>query len=288
MNKIDYHFIGPLFEDHTVDLDILITTLNNLNRALSRSYLDVVRPHGVIKNAQMTKLEKENFIFTAELPLGQSWFQSVRAGTLNSERAVTRFLETILPPYERAKERGLEKSSNLAKEALDIQDNIKNESITPIPFEAFSNGNETNHFGEKSIAKYQSRMVSPMIHLGTDNNLELTIHTENVDHRLNFDSNTSKNFHSIISERSIGAPVVFRGNIKFIHSDKHSGDFYNTITHRMSRLKVISESDFLEIHPYTVGQEIEFIGSPVIEYGTIDKIAGDIYFIKFLRELSSD
>ncbi|SDL05480.1 hypothetical protein SAMN05660337_1921 [Maridesulfovibrio ferrireducens] len=285
MKGIDYHFTGPVFENHTVSLDILTTTLDSLNRALSRAYLDVHRHGGVIKNAQMNKFERENFIFTAELPLGQSWFQSIRAGTLNAEKTVERFMSSILPPYEKAKERGLERSISLARQAHTVKENIYNESLTAQPFENFlQDGDTSNNFGQKSIAKYQSKMVSPMINLPLDNKLELTMHG-NKTHTLEFDGRISKNFHTLISSRDIGNPVIFQGNIQFIHANRHSGDFYNTITHRTSSLRVTSNEDFMEIHPYTKGQTIQFIGAPVIEYGTIDRIAGDIYFIKFLREL---
>ena len=285
MKGVDYHFVGPLFEEHTVNLDILTTTLDGLNRALRRSYLDVHRSGGVIKNAQMNKLEKENYIFTADLPLGHSWFQSVRAGTLNAEKAVERFMGAILPPYEQAKKRSIERSVNLARQAHNIKENIHNESLTAKSFESFmQEGDKDNNFGQKSIAKYQSRMVSPMVHLPLDNKLEITIHGSQT-HKLEFDGRVSKDFHTLISKRDIGYPVVFQGNIKFVHADRHNGEFYNSITERTSNLRVVSDEDFLAIHPYTRGQNIQFIGAPVVEYGSIDKVAGDIYFIKFLREL---
>lgn len=238
MKGIDYHFTGPLFEEHTVNLDVLTITLDSLNRALSRSYLDAHRPGGVIKNAQMNKYERENFIFTAELPLGQSWFQSIRAGTLNAEKAVERFVGAIIPPYEKAKERGLERSISLARQAHDVKQNIHNESLTAQPFDDFlKEGENINNFGQKSIAKYQSKMVSPMVNLPLDNKLELTIHGKDT-YELEFDGRISKNFHTLISSRDIGKPVIFRGNVQFIHANRHRGDFYNTITRRTSNLKV--------------------------------------------------
>ncbi|MBV5343716.1 hypothetical protein JZU68_08995 [bacterium] len=75
-------------------------------------------------------------------------------------------------------------------------------------------------------------------------------------------------------------PAIYRGRIQSLDRKNLSGKFENIENRRTSLLRMITEADFLEVHPFLgdIG-DISFIGCPLIEFGSLEPNSGDVYFL---------
>ena len=140
-------------------------------------------------------------------------------------------------------------------------------------------------YGEKSILKEIDQILSIIrAEKFGDNYFDLSL-DPGQKKTFSFDRNRSNNFSSIIRKRSVGNPLVYKGTIRALDTVTKIGKFINSGTKKTCNILFSSSTDIISIREFLGDQkEILFYGSPVIEYGSYDLNAGDIYFLMLAPE----
>lgn len=84
--------------------------------------------------------------------------------------------------------------------------------------------------------------------------------------------------NKVVNQRTLSDPVILLGVFRGGDIKNKKGKFDNRITGKTSNLLFATEEECIELNKYS-GSSISIIGCPVVEYGTYDTEAGDIYFL---------
>ena len=137
-------------------------------------------------------------------------------------------------------------------------------------------------YGDRSIVKEADQLISIIRSKSIDNaSIDISIRTSGQGlKKYSFDKNISQNFHKIVSNRSLGKPLIYSGKIVSLDHKNKKGKFLNQANEKQSTILFSNSDDFFKAHPFLGQSEyMTFIGCPFLEYGTYDLSAGDVYFI---------
>jgi len=267
----------------------LSKTLSCLQGAIDRAYLD--NKHGnVWKYARMSSDDYPVTEFLVQPPEeGGYILKFVSTFSVPGNEIFNRLKSAIFPPYEKVMEEGeievvrykekiVERKAQLHQKGFEIE---SYEGIMTRPGRQM-----IRRYGDRSIVKEIDQMLAPVRASSQGNNIiELTFHGEN-SIKFSFDKIKSQRFHLIVSQKDLGEPVIYKAKVRSLDNQTLKGKIFNVDSRKEASVHFFDEEDFLKVHPFLARkeEEMQFIGSPLIEYGAFDPNAGDIYFLDLFSE----
>jgi len=188
---------------------------------------------------------------------------------------------------ERVLRQGEDVTSSMSQQVEDRINQINRGIVEPKDFLSF-----VNDPGEGVVRTYADRSINREIdqilsiirsrHSG-ESFIEIEISGTGTA-KYEFNKFKSERFHSVVSRRDVGNPVIYVARVRQLDRDRLNGKVINLINNKMMVMNFLHENDFVKVHPFLGNsKEMTFIGAPVIEYGAFDPNAGDIYFIDILK-----
>ncbi|MBD3886549.1 hypothetical protein IFO70_33285 [Phormidium tenue FACHB-886] len=285
MSFVEIHFDGDFAYNHQVSLRNLSRTLESLQSAIDRAYLD--NKHGNIwKHARLNGRDYELTNFLVQSPEeGGYILKFISTVEKHGRDIVDRIVSAVLPAYEQAMSDGeIEidkyKTKIVDRKAQLLQDLSAVESYQGI-LRRQPNKDMLRQYGDKAIVKEIDKMLAPVkAERSGENSIELTFGDEN-NTRFLFDKTISERFHSVVSQKDLGMPIIYRATIRSLDNRTLKGKVYNLDSGKEAYIHFQSTEDFLKLHPFLARKEeqVQFFGCPIIEYGAFDPNAGDIYFL---------
>ncbi|WP_143089466.1 hypothetical protein [Marinospirillum celere] len=199
---------------------------------------------------------------------------------------VDRISSALGPAMDRVLQEGEEVSDSLQQQVTNRKNQIENGVIEPSSFQYILE-NPGNHvvrgYADRSINREIDQVLSMIRSQSSgDSLLEITAEGSRTE-KYQFNRFRSVRFHSIISKRQIGEPVIYVARIRQLDRQLLNGKIVNQENDKTLTIRFADDSDFLKAHPYLGNNdEMVFIGAPIIEYGAFDPNAGDIYFIDLM------
>jgi hypothetical protein len=199
---------------------------------------------------------------------------------------VDRISSALGPAMDRVLQEGDEVSDSLQQQVTNRKNQIEKGLIEPSTFQHIVE-NPGQHvvrsYADRSINKEIDQVLS-MIRSRTSGDSVLEITTEGSrTENYQFNRFKSERFHSIISKRQVGEPVVYVARVRQLDRQLLNGKIVNQENDKTLTVRFADDSDFVKAHPYLGNNdEMIFIGAPIIEYGAFDPNAGDIYFIDLI------
>jgi hypothetical protein len=282
MNRIQIHFDGDIATNHQVTMRTLGRTIFHLQNALDRAYIE--NKYGSIwKHARMRALDYEESSFLVQEPAEGGYVLDFLANNDVTKKIVDRLATAITPAIEQAMQQGEEIVESLSQQIETRKMQIDKEIIDPKSFEQLienPSAKVVRGYGDRSITKEIDQILSIIRskHSGESTFELVTNGTKS--HKFTFNKNTSDRFHSIVSKRGLGEPVIYIAKVTSLDFKNRSGKILNVINEKNANIHFSDGESFHKAKEYLgTNSEMTFIGCPLIEYGAFDPQAGDIHFI---------
>ncbi len=275
---VKLHFDGDIAAGHQIPIRVLGQSLLHMQKAIDRAYLDI-KYGGVWKNARMKSEDYEISEFIAQAPQEGGYIFDFFSSIRDSARIVDRVSSAI----NEAKAQASLQIELIKDQAVDLKQKLESKLIKPIGFQTFfrnKNNEIIREYGDRSIAKEIDQVVAPLRQdYSGDSNLVLVL-AGTSSQKFEFDRQTSNRFHQVVARRNLSKPLIYRGKLKVLDKINLRGKFENTENNKISIIHFGCIDDLLKAHPF-LGTEAEmvFIGSPIIEFGSIEPNSGDVYFL---------
>lgn len=283
---ITIHFDGPIATDHSVQLRTFSKTLDNLQNAIDRAYLDV--KYGTIwKNA---RLKDEDYQFTDFLvaQTREGGFITDLFGGNGGEKIVTRIHQALAPAYERATKRAEQEHERLVDLAENRKKLFQAGAQRPTDYKKLveePDKKQTTAYGDRSIAKEFDQIASAIRARDGDGSfIEIDLYAGKPFPKMIFDGNTAKAFHNIVSFRTLGDPVEIPITLRALDSGHgvSKAKAFNLISKKDFNLHIHTDRGFSSLRKFLKKRSpppFNIIACPILEYGAFDPLAGDMYFI---------
>lgn len=280
MSTLHLHFDGDITRNHTVSLRTLGRSLHHLQGAVNRAHLDV-KYGEVWKNA---RLSAEDYIET------ELWSRPPRDGGFiiefveNSPRiknTLKRIIGAISPAVEKSRAQALVNAGSLVQQAAQRDHQVSLGIITPETYENYVPNASQHPYGDRAINKEIDQLISVVRHPNAGRSTIEIIVDADRPIPFKFDRVSSENFHSMVSNRHLGEPLIFQVKVTELDSANKSAKVINVITERTVKLNYSSEVEFEQIKKYLgAAVSMTFLGSPIFEGGAYDAKGGDVFFIR--------
>lgn len=281
MAKISFHFDGGIAQDHKISLRTLSRSHVHLQSAIDRAYLDV-KYDGVWKGARLKTEDYSETDFICLRPENGGYITGFVSTLPYANRIIDRIRAALQPAVDRAIEDAELEAQNYENALDDRNAQINAGIIQPRDFnDVLLNPDETviRAFGDRSIVKEIDQILTVIRAHPDDSELEITLDGAN-QYVCKFNKDSGSAFHRIITERGIGLPVIYRGQIRSLDAKYLSGKFINSDNKRTHNIFLHNRQNFQAIHPFLATRaEFTFIGCPAIEYGAFEPNSGDIHFL---------
>lgn len=286
MSRIVIHFDGDIASEHKISMRNLQKSLSHLQSAIDRAYLDI-EYGGAKKHARLliSDYQKTQFMTSASQEGG--YILNFIADTTIGKRIVDRVSSALRPAIEKAMESGERQTTNFAEQIETQKSQIAQSILIPTDYKQLIDHppeQVTRNYGDRAIVKEFDQIASIIRSSNTSENsiVEFEMNGERTD-TFKFDKTISKNFHSVVSERIIGNPVIYKVKVTSLDHTNLKGKILNNISQKEANIHFASEADFFKIKDFLGSKEfIDIIGCPLIEYGSFDPTSGDIYFVNLL------
>lgn len=282
MNRIQIHFDGDIAINHQVSMRTLGRTLNHLQNAMDRAYIE--NKYGEVwKHTRMKGTDYKESEFLVQEPNEGGYILDFLAKNGVTKRIVDRIASAVTPALEQAMQQGEDVTRSLT-EQIDIRKmQIAKGIIEPIEYEQLVNNPSPQiirKYGDRSITKEIDQILAIIRSKNSgESTFELVTHGS-VSNKFFFDSNISKKFHQIVSKRSLGDPVIYKAKVLSLDFKNTNGKISNMANDRTANIHFNNEASFMKAKTFLgMDDEMMFIGCPLIEYGSFDPQAGDIHFI---------
>lgn len=282
--KVQIHFEGDITEEHQLPVRTLGKCLVHIQNAFDRAHLDLKYENGVYKYARMkTEDYKQSELWVA-VPQEGGYIANLFSRSKKTKETADRVSSAINQVLEESEDIYHPIKHQIDSKKVQVLKGI----ATPGSFSSFSSENDpeiVRKYGDRSVAKEIDEILTIIrSDYAGESNVEISI-TGTSTKIFDFNKNKSIKFHKAITKKSIGKPVLYKGQLQSLDRKNLMGKFVNGENNRTSLLHIMNETDFLKIHPYLgdIG-EIEFIGCPLIEFGALEPNSGDIYFILLYSE----
>lgn len=284
--SINLRFSGTLAPDNSVSMRALSKSLFNLQKAVDRSYLDIER-NGLLKNEKMHKRDYERVVLYFRSVEQRSFGIGFREAFPTLKDVFDRLGRAINPPYEEAKSQSDLELSKYLKQVDSKKSDLENGDLEIKSYrELISSPSEQviRQFSERAIANYINQMLVPVRKDSGNGAIELKIEG-NQSYSFDFDQRTSKRFNKITRIRSLDQPTIVTATMIEMNNQTFMGKIYNVDTKKDSRIYFKGFDDFEKLASFVSrkGEEFKFIGAPILEYGSRDLYAGDIFFLDLER-----
>lgn len=279
MSYLHLHFDGDITKNHTVSLRTLGVSLTHLQAAVNRAHLDI-KYGEVWKNARLK---------TEDYDLTELWSRPPKEGgyiidfindSPNIKKTLTRIINAVTPAVEKSKSQALTTAGTLAQQSVLKSQQVSLGIFKPQSFESYMPTASQNPYGDRAINKEIDLLISVVRAPNSGNStIELGIGGDQSS-TFKFNRTQSENFHSLVSKRVLGDPLLYSVKVMELDSTNRSSRVFNIATERQIKLHFADEANFNLIKPYLgITAPMVFIGSPIYEGGAYDAKGGDVFFI---------
>lgn len=291
-NLISIHFDGPIAANHAVHLRTFSKTLGHIQTAIDRAHLDI-KYGNIYKNARLKEEDypKTDFLLQQTREGG---FIADLLGDKDSGDVVRRIHNAVLPAYEQSKAVVVSDQPKLVDLATERQKHYKSGAQEPVLFaELIDNPGpaQTRAYGDRSIVKEFDQIASAIRARDGDGSVvEVDLYAGNALPKLVFDANTSKNFHNVVSVRTLGDLVQISITLRALDSGNggiSKAKAMNLESKKEFNLHIHTDRAFGSLRKYLKKRNpppFTIVACPVLEYGAFDPLAGDMYFIAIVAD----
>ncbi|SYZ57864.1 hypothetical protein CPBF367_41470 [Xanthomonas arboricola pv. juglandis] len=288
-NRIIFHYDGPIATDHKVTLRTLGSTLNHLQSAIDRATIEL--RHGQVR--KHARLRTDDYPF-ADFIVGEPQDGGYILNLINSGplRIVDRITAAMDRAFREASSESLNFTESLASQAERREIAVHAGAQRPI---ALSNSEVVNQNPEARQLRYADRAINREIdqvlaQLRVDryegSTLELILAGTNTSPAYLFDREKAQRFHHVVAERTLGDPLLLEVRLRALDGGSKSRYPVGKAIHVESGLTFglhfRSSDSFNSVVGYMRSGDapiVSIIACPIIEYGTFDSQAGDMFFI---------
>jgi hypothetical protein len=288
MSRIRIHFIGEIAVGHTISMRSLGKSLSHLQSAIDRAYLDL--KYGAIwKHARLHSEDYQEIQFVTGISQEGGYILDFLADTSVGKKIVNRISTALSPAIDRAMEGGTQKIADFSEQIEMRKHQITHSILIPAEYEVLPNNppeQVTRKYGDRSIVKEFDQIASIIRSSNTsdDSKIEFQLNGDRNETFI-FDKQVSKNFHSIVSEKIIGEPIIYLVKIKSLDHGNMKGSIHNVFSKKDANIYFVNEEQFFKALPFLGSKvPVKIVGCPLIEYGAFDPKAGDIYFLDILQD----
>ncbi|MQA55624.1 hypothetical protein [Pseudomonas piscis] len=279
MSYLHLHFEGEITRNHTVSLRTLGQSLHHLQGAVNRAHLDV-RYGEVWKNARLSAEDYAETELWSSAPRDGGYIIEFFQNSPRIERTLKRIVSAVTPAMEKSRTQAMTNARSLAEQSALREQQVKTGIIDPESYENYIPTASQHPYGDRAINKEIDQLVSVVRHRNAgQSTIELIVGTD-TPQPFKFNRVSSENFHSLVSRRNLGDPLIYSVKVTELDSANKTAKVINVVTERMVKLQYKSEIEFEMIKRYLgVDVPMNFIGSPVYEGGAYDVKGGDVFFI---------
>lgn len=292
---IMFHFDGPLVEHHQISLRVLGSTLTSLQSAIDRAYLDITY-EGVWKYARLKKTDYPHVDFIVGQPRDGGYILDIfkEAG----QQIVRRIYEAVDAVTEADYQEGIDDLQRLSAQVQTRQDQLKTgvwQGRSLADYQSNPGQNIDRKYGDRSIGKEIDQLLIPIRRPQPEgespNTLELEFKFDGArPYTFKFDQSSAHAFHSKISRRELGEPLLYTGTLQAIDRgnqfSKPKAKFTLSGSNRIITVHMSTEEEYQTLAPHMQGRhEIAFYACPILEFNSFDSNSGDIFFISLATPL---
>lgn len=288
-----FRFDGPITENNKVSLRTLGKTVDHLQSALDRAYLDA-KYKDVFKYQKLKEIEYQDVEFIIMPPEEGSYIQEAIAKISNatSRGIIARLNSALTNAYEKTNEQDETSSISIRDQATQRQQVFHATKLaqTYDDFVAQEINQLSQAFGERSINKEIDQILSL---IRNDKNagsvFEISLFDSKQGPKFTFDQERAARFHRVVSERRIGKPLLLEIELRSLDAGKSGtpaqGKAKNLASGKECSMHIPDPKVFgkLSQHLRKVKRKrLQVVACPVYEYDAWDPKAGDVVVIAFL------
>ena len=283
MSLVQIHFDGDIAVNHQVSMRTLGKTLTHLQNSMDRAYLE--QHYGQLwKFAKMRQEFYSEVELLVQEPKEGGYVLDFLSSNPVTKAVINRVSSAVNGAVEASKQAGLDKATKIEDSLSTRITQVESGILVPKDLQTMiDNPDESviRRYGDRAISREIDQILSIIRagHAG-DSTFELFLSGDR-SAKFEFNKESAGRFHSTVSRRELGEPVLYTATISSLDRHNNNGKIYNLITEKVANIHFFNE-DFLEMAMpfFQDKKEMVFVGSPLIEYGAFDPNAGDIYFIK--------
>lgn len=279
MSYLHLHFDGDITRNHTVSLRTLGQSLHHLQGAVNRAHLDV-RYGEVWKNARLTAQDYEQTELWTRPPSEGGYIIEFFEKSPRLKQTLTRIVSAVSPAVEKSKTQALANAGSLANQSALREEQVRLGIIDPQTYEKYIPTASQHPYGDRAINKEIDQLIGVVRHKNAGQSTVELIVCADIPIPFKFNRVASENFHSLVSKRNLGDPLIFSVKVTELDAINKSAKVINVVTDRMIKLQYRSDIEFELIKKY-LGEQVlmNFLGSPIYEGGAYDAKGGDVFFI---------
>lgn len=287
MATIQIHYDGDLVENHRVSLRTLGKTLVHLQSTMDRAFLEM--HYGRLrKHSRMQQQFYKDVELIVQDPRDGGYILDFLSSNEKTKKVIDRVSAAINSAVEKSKQEGLSNSQSIADSLVTKKMQVDKGIIIPKELSDLLDNPDKNvirKYGDRAVVRELDQVLSIIRSKEAgDSTFELFL-SGSSSAKFEFNRISAKKFHSTISQRELGDPVIYEADVTSMDRKNLNGKIYNPVTETASNIIFNDEQSFQETVPFFDKKvPMKFIGSPFIEYGAFDPFAGDIYYIPVALE----
>lgn len=289
---IQIHFDGPITNEHAVTLRTLSRTLDHMQSAIDRAYLDVKYGH-VWKHARLKGDDYSQTDFLLGRPRDGGYILDMASDV--GGPIVKRIKQAVDGVFQAPVEEGMAEAARIKAQLQGRREQLDNQIIIPRTYAEFLKQPDAlviRPYGDKSINKEIDQILALIRNKEyAGSTLELGFSGDKIQtQNYVFNQEKASQFHEKVSQRFLGEPIICEGILRSLDRGNQfagrKGIFKNATTNRDVTLYIAKGDDFDELVKY-LGEnapEVKILACPIIEYGAFDPKGGDLVFVGLWEE----
>jgi hypothetical protein len=290
--SITVHFDGPIVtEDHQVTIRTLGKTLDHLQNAIDRAYLDL-KYGNVLKHQRLKRDEYKDVDFIALSPREGGFIMEMVSAI--GKPIADRISSAVQTAFERDVAAGELEHRRLLDQA-EMRERVYQTTREAQPFDEFvarEEGHLARAFGDRAIVKEIDQVLSLIrLERHEGSSVELSTYGTRTHPTLTFDGPRAARFHAVVSERRVGEPILLTIELRSLDAGRNNqvahGKARNIATGKEFNFLVPSPRVFDRLAKYLSSRRrraVNVVGCPIYEYNAFDHNAGDMVLIDFTGE----
>lgn len=285
MSGIQIHYDGDIAENHQVSLRTLGKTLTHLQSTLDRAYLEI-HYGNLYKYAKMHHSFYEAVELLVQEPKEGGYVLDFLTSNPVTKQVIDRVNEALNNVFNQMKSNGMQNATDIQKSVeTKVAQTVSGKLVPKTYDDLLKNPDKaiTTKYADRAIVREFDQILSIIraTHSG-DSTFEIELNGTR-GYKFDFNRTKANSFHRIVTQKKIGDPVIYKAKISVMDRHNLTAKVVNASNGSIATLHFISESLFDEAVPFFQKKtEINFIGSPYIEYGAFDPISGDIYYLRLI------
>lgn len=289
---IQIHFDGPISIEHSVTLRTLSRTLDHMQSAIDRAYLDV-KYGEVWKHARLKGDDYNQTDFLLGRPRDGGFIIDMVSSV--GSPIVKRIKQSVEGVFQTPTEEGIAEAVRIRQQLQGRRDQINSQLITPREYADFIQHPDVQMirpYGDKSINKEIDQILALIRNKEfAGSTFELGFAGEDIEtQNYMFDRDKAMQFHDLVSRKALGEPVICEGSLRSLDRGnqfaERKGKFTNLATGRDVSLHIAKGDDFDALVPYLGDNapKVRMLACPIIEYGAFDPKGGDLLFVSLWQK----